>query len=271
VVVGLVAGLAAAVLFGWAAVVQARAVRAMPEATERLGSFVRAGVRDPLILLVVGAYLAGFVLHAVSIWLLPLYLAQAAISLSMPCTAVLSVRQLREPLGPARWTAVGAVTLGIALLALGAGPPGAVTTSWAFAAWVVAGLVLVTVAGVAARSSGPLLGALAGCGYAGSALAVRGVGAELSGPVLACALAVPALGLVAFWLYSLALSRTGVAAATGALIVLQTFVPAAIGIAFLGDAVRDGWWPAIAAGLVLGVGGAVALSVPVAADDRMTA
>ena len=100
---------------------------------------------------------------------------------------------------------------------------------------------------------------------------MRGVGAELSGPVLACALAVPALGLVAFWLYSLALSRTGVAAATGALIVLQTFVPAAIGIAFLGDAVRDGWWPAIAAGLVLGVGGAVALSVPVAADDRMTA
>jgi hypothetical protein len=53
--------------------------------------------------------------------------------------------------------------------------------------------------------------------------------------------------------------------------VLQTFVPAAIGIAFLGDGVRDGWWPAIAAGLVLGVGGAVALSVPVAADDRMAA
>ena len=187
----------------------------MPEAAERLGSFVRAGVRDPLILLVVGAYLAGFVLHAVSIWLLPLYLAQAAISLSMPCTAVLSVRQLHEPLGPARWTAVGAVTLGIALLALGAGSPGAVTTSWAFAAWVVAGLVVVTAAGVAARSSGPLLGALAGCGYAGSALAVRGIGTDLSGPVLVCALAVPALGLVAFWLYSLALSRTGVGRGDG--------------------------------------------------------
>ena len=242
-----------------------------PRRPSGCGSFVRAGVRDPLILLVVGAYLAGFVLHAVSIWLLPLYLAQAAISLSMPCTAVLSVRQLHEPLGPARWTAVGAVTLGIALLALGAGSPGAVTTSWAFAAWVVAGLVVVTAAGVAARGSGPLLGALAGCGYAGSALAVRGIGTDLSGPVLVCALAVPALGLVAFWLYSLALSRTGVAAATGALIVLQTFVPAAIGIAFLGDGVRDGWWSAIVAGLLLGVGGAVALSVPVGADDRMTA
>ena len=244
----------------------------MPEAAERLGSFVRAGVRDPLILLVVGAYLAGFVLHAVSIWLLPLYLAQAAISLSMPCTAVLSVRQLHEPLGPGpldrrgrgdprhraagprrRRPRSGHHQLGVRRL--GAGRAGRWSPS----------------AGFAARGSAPLLGALAGCGYAGSALAVRGIGAELSGPVLVCALAVPALGLVAFWLYSLALSRTGVAAATGALIVLQTFVPAAIGIAFLGDGVRDGWWPAIAAGLVLGVGGAVALSVPVAADDRMAA
>ena len=34
------------------------------------------------------AYLAGFVLHAVAIWLLPLYLAQAAIAMSLPVTAV---------------------------------------------------------------------------------------------------------------------------------------------------------------------------------------
>jgi drug/metabolite transporter (DMT)-like permease len=270
VLVGLAAALGAAALFGWAAVVQARAVRAMPGTEERLGSFVRAAARDPLILLVVGAYLAGFVLHAVSIWLLPLYLAQAAISLSMPVTAVLSAHRLHEPLGPARWTAVGAVTVGIALLAAGAGAPGAVTTSWAFALSLVLGLAAVTVAGLAARGRPALLGAIAGCGYAGSALAVRGVGAEISGPVVVAALAVPAFGLVAFWLYSLALAKTGVASATAALIVLQTFVPAAIGIALLGDEVRAGWWPAVAAGLVLGVMGAVALSAPQDTDVRMT-
>lgn len=268
-VVGLAAALGAAALFGWAAVVQARAVRAMPGTEERLASFVRAGVRDPLILLVVGAYLAGFVLHAVSIWLLPLYLAQAAISLSMPVTAVLSAQRLHEPLGPARWSAVVAVTVGIALLAAGAGAPGAVTTSWGFALSVLVGLAAVTVAGFAARGRAALLGALAGCGYAGSALAVRGIGAELSGPVVVAALAVPALGLVAFWHYSLALARTGVAAATGALIVLQTFVPAAVGVALLGDEVRGGWWPAVAVGLVLGVVGAVALSAPQDIDVRM--
>ena len=231
----------------------------MPEATERLGSFVRAGVRDPLILLVVGAYLAGFGLHAVSIWLLPLYLAQAAISLSMPCTAVLSVRQLHEPLGPARWTAVGAVTLGIALLALGAGSPGAVTTSWAFAAWVVAGLVVVTAAGVAARSSGPLLGALAGCGYAGSALAVRGIGsgALRAGPGVRPRRTRARAGGVLALLPGAVPHRRG--GGDGRADRAADLRAGGIGVAFLGDGVRDGWWPAIVAGLVLGVGGAVAL------------
>ena len=70
--VGLLAALGAAGLFGWAAVAQARASRAMDGTDARLTSFVRAGVRDRLMLLVVAAYLAGFVLHAVAIWLLPL-------------------------------------------------------------------------------------------------------------------------------------------------------------------------------------------------------
>ena len=258
--VGLVAALGAALLFGWAAVDQARAVRAMPGHENRLGSFVAAGLRDPLLLLVVAAYLGGFVLHAVSIWLLPLYLAQAAISLSMPCTAVLSAHRLHEPLGLARWVAVVAVTGGIVLLALGAGEPGEVVTRWPFALSMVGLLVAVLAAGAVVRHRPTLLGAVAGLGYAGSALAVRGVGAELSAPVVVSALTVPALGLVAFWLYSLPLARTTVAPATGALIVTQTFVPALVGIALLGDEVRNGWVGAVVAGLVLSVAGAVALS-----------
>ena len=37
------------------------------------------------------------------------------------------------------------------------------------------------------------------------------------------------------------------------------FVPAAVGVALLGDSVRDGWWPAVVVGLVLATGGAVVL------------
>ena len=61
------------------------------------------------------------------------------------------------------------------------------------------------------------------------------------------ALAVPSFSLVAFWLYSLGMHRAAVPSTTASMIVAQTFVPAAIGVALLGDGVRDGWWPAVAA------------------------
>ena len=41
-------------------------------------------LRDGRMMLVVAAYLVGFVLHAVAIWLLPLYLAQALVAMSLP-------------------------------------------------------------------------------------------------------------------------------------------------------------------------------------------
>ena len=72
--------------------------------------------------------------------------------------------------------------------------------------------------------------------------------------------ALPAYGLVAFWLYSVALDRSPVSAASAPLIVVQTFVPAVVGVVLLGDGVRDGWWPAIVAGLLLATIGAVVLS-----------
>ena len=47
--------------------------------------------------------------------------------------------------------------------------------------------------------------------------------------------------------------------ATAPLIVAQTIVPAAVGVALLGDGVREGWWPAVTVGLLLATGGAAVL------------
>ena len=77
--------------------------------------------------------------------------------------------------------------------------------------------------------------------------------------MVVAALAVPCFGLVAFWLYSLGMHRAAVPSTTASLIVAQTFVPAAVGVALLGDGVRDGWWPAVSVGLVLSTAGAVVL------------
>ncbi|WP_114422732.1 hypothetical protein [Nocardioides houyundeii] len=252
---GLVAGLLAAALFGVSAVVQAHAVRRGTTAADGLGAFVHAGIRDPLLLAVVVAYLLGFVLHAVSIWLLPLYLAQATISLSLPVTALAS-RRLSEGLGRQAWAGVAAITAGLLLLAYSSGPPGDVVTNWWFSGILALATCLLVLSGrLGGSGSGAMLGWLAGLGYAGSAIAVRGVGWPLQAPMVLAALLVPALGLLAFWLYSAALERGAVSAATAPLITAQTFVPALVGLALLGDGVRPGWWPGIAVGLLLAVGG----------------
>lgn len=263
--IGLIAALASAVLFGIAAVWQAMAVRTHEAETRSASSFVGMALTSPLLLLVVAAYLIGFVLHAVAIWSLPLYLAQATISLSMPVTAIVSARRLHEPLGRAGWYAVAAVTGGIALVAAGAGTPGDPSSLWSLPvlAWSLAVLCLVTGLYLVRRDghhSMVLLGLVAGCGYAGSAIGVRGISVSWSVEVVAVTLAVPTLGVIAFWLYSVSLEGVTVATSTAALILSETFLPAVVGVVILGDGVRRGWWPAVITGFALAVGGAVSLA-----------
>jgi drug/metabolite transporter (DMT)-like permease len=209
-VAGLGAALLAAALFGLGAVAQAHAVRRGDLTSGGLPGFVTSSARDPWTMAVVASYLVGFALHAVSIWLLPLYLAQATIAMSLPVTA-LSSRLVRERLTPRAWVAMGAVTLGLVVLALGSGTAGsALTDGWFAAVLWVAALGLAVTMRWSSRLGGGGLGALAGVGYAGSAIAVRGVDASLSPQVVVAALAVPLFGLLAFWSYSLGLERAPV-------------------------------------------------------------
>jgi hypothetical protein len=258
---GIFLGLLSAAIFGVAAVVQARAVRGFDTSPDGLRGFVARSVRDGRTMAVVAAYLVGFVLHAAAIWLLPLYLAQALVAMSLPVTAIASHR-VEDNLQRGGWVAVGVVTLGLVFLSLGAGAPGDVLTHTGFVVVLWAGVAALALASMASRHlPGPLLGLLAGLGYAGSAIAVRGVGTPLGVGVVVAALAVPSFSLFAFWLYSLGMHRAAVPATTASLIVAQTFVPAAVGVAVLGDGVRDGWWPAVVLGLLLATGGAAALGV----------
>lgn len=256
---GIALGLLSAAIFGVAAVVQARAVRGFDSSPDGLWGFVTRSVRDGRTMAVVAAYLVGFVLHAAAIWLLPLYLAQALVAMSLPVTAIASHR-VEDSLPRSGWAAVGVVTLGLVFLSLGAGDPGDVVTHTTFVVVLWAGVAALALVSMASRRlPGPLLGVLAGLGYAGSAIAVRGVGTPIGVAVVVAALAVPSFSIVAFWLYSLGMHRAAVPATTASLIVAQTFVPAAVGVAVLGDGVRDGWWPAVVVGLLLATGGAAVL------------
>ncbi len=261
-VLGLVAGIGAAVLFGTAAVLQAHAVRQLPHGLRSLRGFVGDAVRHPLILLVVAAYLGGFVLHAVAIWLLPLYLAQASIALSLPISA-LAARRVSEHATLRQVASVAAVVAGLFLLAGAAGDPGDVRVSGVFVAALYAGIAALLVAAVLGDDPpGEWFGTLSGLAYAGSALAVRGVTWPATPLVLLAALSVSAYGLVGFWLYSTGLARGSVSAVTAPMIVGQTAVPGVLGLVALGDGVRPGWGAAVVVGLALAMAGAAVVGPP---------
>jgi len=269
-VLGLGAALGAAVLFGVGAIMQAVGSRKVPTESElnprRFGGFVVALLRQPAFLGALALNLAGFGLHFVALRLLPLYLAQAGIAVSLVVTALLATRLMSDQLSALEWSAVAGVVVGLGLLAVSAGDAGAAAEHHGLTIGIIVGLITIAVLGaLASRSqhgvSTALLGLLAGLGYAGVAISARllqdGSLSELfHSPTL---YTLPISGALAFILYSLALQRGSVTLATTPMIALQTITPAAVGVFVLDDAVRAGWWPAAIIGFALSAAGSVVL------------
>lgn len=265
----LAAALGAALVYGYAAVLQGRAVARRAPAADGLDPrLLLVLLRDPAFGASVLLNLTGFGMHVVALQSLPLFLVQVALASSVAVTAVLSVQLLRQHLTGRQWCAVAAVCAGLALLAVSAEPGAAVAVVGAGLAvrLLVALAVLVALGALAARVSGAtgavLLGLVAGCGFgivavAGRLLPSLAPAAIVRSPfaaVLLCA------GPVAFLLYAAAMQHGSVTLATAALVVTQTAAPAGVGLLLLGDSVRPGTLPAAALGFVVALGGALALA-----------
>jgi len=265
VLIGLLAALAGAVVFGVAAIAQAVAARTLP-----IGGLSPALVlgllRQPVFIAAVVLNLVGFVLHLVALRLLPLFLAQAGISASLAVTALLAVWYFGDRLGTLERAAIGAVCVGLAVLSAAAGEAGTAESNAPMTAALFIGAgVTATLGLLAGRRPGTpaafALGFLAGLGFAGSSIATRlvpdlSVWGVLSTPA---SYALPICGVLAFFLYSLGLQRGAVTAVTTPMIVMQTLTPAVVGVLVLGDGVRQSWLPAAVLGLLVTGGGAVVL------------
>lgn len=262
--IGLAAGLVAAVLYGVAAPLQAIAARRLPDGPFLL--VLRSGSRDRLMFVSVVLYLLGWVLQVVAVVRLPLYLAQSLVAASLLFTAFASARLVGERPARRHLVALGMVSVGLTLLVVAAGRPGThhFGSSFTVGLW----LGLVTLVGLAAaagrlpgRGGGTLTGVLAGAAYGGAPLAVRAIGHPHVDPLTsATAVSVVLFGVLGFTLYASAMQRTTVTAATAPLVITETLMPAVVGVVFLNDGVRSGWWPGIAAGLALCVGGALGVA-----------
>ena len=266
VLLGVVAALAAAVVFGASSILQAVGSRRLSSTSGFHLRTVGRLLRQPAFVLAVLLNLVGFVLHLVAVRALPLFLAQAGIAASLAVTALLAVRFFHDRLTLTEWGAVAAVCLGLALLTAAAGVTGEDRATgpmslalFAVAAVMVAGGLAATRAAGLAAAAG--LSLLAGLGFANTAVAARllpelTVSSVLGSPVT---YALPLSGALAFLLYSLALQRSSVTVATAPMIVLQTALPAVVGVLVLGDEVRSGWVTGAVVGFILTAVGGVAL------------
>jgi len=277
VLLGLLAVVAAAGVFGAAAIAQATAARAVPVSSALDPSLVAGLLRRPAFWLAIALNLVGFALHVTALRLLPLFVAQAGISASLAVTAVLAVRLLGDRLRGIEQVAVLGVCVGLAMLSIAAGKAGESSPDGAMTAVLLAAVLLVAGLGAwASRSTGgwavTVLGCVAGSGFAAVTIATRLV-PDLSPAALVTDPAAYVLvlsGSVAFLFYSVGLQRGKVTAVTAPLVVVQTALPAAVGITLLGDAVRAGWVPLVVAGLLLTGGFAIALGRFEAPQDKVT-
>jgi drug/metabolite transporter (DMT)-like permease len=209
--------------------------------------------------------MVGWGLHLVAIAFVPLYVAQVGIAASIVVTALIAARVVHEPLATRHWVAVASMVVGLALLVGAAGPVGDHRFTDDPTQALNHGFALTLLLGLAAmrlhsERGGVLLGVLAGVAYGGSPIATRSlVDPAWNRETIAPAITISLFGVLGFWLYSVALQRASVTAATAPLVLLETLVPAVVGLAVFGDGVRSGWWPVAVIGFTLSTGAALVL------------
>lgn len=265
---GVLGALVAAVSYGVASVLQAVAARRTVR-SEGLsaGLLVRLGGQLPY-LAGLGLDLVGFVASLAALRQLPLFFVQSAIAGSVGVTALVAVMALGTRLRGRETAALAGLALGLVLLAASARPEAA-TPLPAVARWgLLAGVGLLVGYGVVlARTPGTAgaagLAVGAGLGFAGVGIAARTIAVPdpfwglLADPLAG---AIVGYGVLSILLFGTALQRGSVTMTSALTFAVETVVPAAVGIAFLGDRPRPGFAPLAFAGFVLTLAGAVLLA-----------
>jgi drug/metabolite transporter (DMT)-like permease len=211
--------------------------------------------------------LAGFALSVFALRSLPLYVVQAITASNLAVTALLVATLYHVRLVRREWLAVLAICVGLALLGLSAGPEGAREAPLGMRFGLLGGTVLL--AGLAAwlgrterQVPAALLGAVAGLAFGAVALAARMIASLaparlLTDPAAGALLIGAGIGVLFF---ATALQRGRVTTVTATMTLGETVVPAALGIALLGDTIRHGSSPIIVIGFIISVSGTLTLA-----------
>jgi len=275
----LVAALVSAFCYGVAAVMQAIAVRSASNrpAPDSTAGAQAAGRVDPGLVVrmlrqwpfiaSLGIDLIGFLAQLVALRRLPLFAVQAMIAANLAVTAVFAAWLMHTVLSWREWVAVSGVVAGVGLLGSSAGAQGAASVGSEFQLGLIVAVAGVGVAGIAAArlpnpARTPVLGAIAGLGYAVLAVSARILPGFSPQQLIRnpATYTLAAAGIVSFLLYASALEGGSVTVATAAVVLAETVPPAVVGVMFLGDTTRRGLTGLGVSGFVLAVASAVALA-----------
>ncbi|AFR46847.1 hypothetical protein KTR9_0179 [Gordonia sp. KTR9] len=211
----------------------------------------------------------GFVATIASARLIPLFLSQTIISARLLATALLAMVFLKVGLTLRDWISGSVIVVSLVLLAVSAGREGVEHTAWMHWAVLVAGPALIALGVIMMRRLRTHIAAVTGL-IAGAVFGVMAVASRILDGLDPLDLSVlftdPALyalllsGIGGFYLFTVALQTGSVNAAAAALVVGQTVLPGAVGIAFLGDVTRAGWGPVAIVAFVAAVLGGVVLA-----------
>jgi drug/metabolite transporter (DMT)-like permease len=271
----LLAALLSATCYGIASVMQAISVRSASRRSSAAGA--APGPVDPGLvvrMLRQGIFVAslaidalGFVAQLIALRRLPLFAVQAIVASNLAVTAIFAAWLMRARLATREWLAVAGVVIGVALLGSSAGAQGAARVGAAFQlGLIIAVLCVGACALVVVRlpnpARTPLLGALAGLGYAVLAVSARILPGFTPSQLIRspAAYTLAAAGIVSFMVYAAALDGGSVTTATAAVVLAETMPPALVGVIFLGDTTRRGLTAVAALGFAMGVACAVALA-----------
>jgi drug/metabolite transporter (DMT)-like permease len=266
-ILGLACALFAALSYGSASVLQsiaAQKTESSPGLDPQL--FVRLARSAPY-LLGLGLDGAAFLASLVALRTLPLFLVQSAVASSVGVTAVIA-GVIGARLRGREIASLVVLGCGLLLLAVSAQPeqgrPLTLPVRWSLLSCVV---ILGAAGALAARSEtrsgASALAVLSGLAFTVVAVSARALTVPspvwhvLTDPGLWAIITLGGLGML---LFATALQRGSVTSTTALTFAVETIVPAAIGLAFLGDSTRPGFAVVAAVGFLLTISGTLALA-----------
>jgi drug/metabolite transporter (DMT)-like permease len=258
----------AALSSGVTTVLQATAARRSPKADRLCPSMAMRLASQGPFLASMAISAVGFTFAALALRRMPLFAAQAVFASSIGFAAVIAAAVHGERIDRTIRACLGCIVGGLVLLALASedqGPP-ETTVRWRFGLLVALAALLVVTAAVARREGRSgfdvgLLGACSGAFYGIVALGVRTaptfeLGDLVTEPAAWAVLVGAIAGIVTF---ATALQRGSIAVAGGASALAEILLPTLVGVLLLGEQAKPGWELVAAVGVVLSLGGALAL------------